>query len=61
MTITISIPQLALPTGLSDALRSLLPFLEPVAVAIVGACGAGILVQIGLDIGLRLIRSTVQA
>ncbi|MEV5705058.1 hypothetical protein [Actinoallomurus sp. NPDC052274] len=61
MTITISIPQLALSTGLADALRSLLPFLEPVAVAIVGACGAGILAQIGLDIGLRLIQSTLQA
>ncbi|MEV0408938.1 hypothetical protein [Actinoallomurus sp. NPDC050550] len=60
MTITINVPQLVLPAGLSDALRSLLPFLEPIAVAIVGACGAGIVVQIGLDVALRLARNAMR-
>lgn len=57
MTITISIPA----GGLGAVMRSLLPLIEPVALAIAGACGAGPLVQIGLDIGLRLARHALGA
>jgi hypothetical protein len=60
MTITITIPTLALQGGLAEAMRSLLPLLEPVALAIAGACGAGILVQLGLDIGFKLAHRTLQ-
>jgi hypothetical protein len=40
--------------GVADALRTLLPVLEPLAMAVAGACGAGFLVQLGLDVCLRL-------
>jgi hypothetical protein len=56
MTITITIPTPVLPGGLAGTMRSLLPFVEPVALAIAGACGAGILLQLGLDLGFRLAR-----
>jgi hypothetical protein len=29
-------------------------FIEPIALAIAGACGAGILLQLGLDAALKL-------
>lgn len=56
MTITFTIPFLSLPGGLSEAIRSLLPVVEPIVLAVAGACGAGLLAQIGLDLGLKLAR-----
>jgi hypothetical protein len=53
MTITIRIPSLTMPGGFSEAMRSLLPFVEPLVLAIAGACGAGFLLQVGLEIGLK--------
>lgn len=61
MTITISVPQLRLMGGLGEMMRSLLPYLEPIAVAIAGACGAGVLMQIGIDVGLRLAKHALGA
>jgi hypothetical protein len=55
MTITMFTP------GLAEAVRSLLPVMEPIVLAIAGACGAGILVQIGLGLGLRLARRALHA
>jgi hypothetical protein len=60
MTITITISTLALPGGIAGTTRSLLPLVEPVALAIAGACGAGILLQLGLDIGFKLARHALQ-
>ena len=56
MTIMIGISREVLAVGLPEMVRSLLPFIEPVALALVSACGAGLLVQIGLDVGLMLAR-----
>ena len=56
MTIIIGIPPLTLPADLAEALRALFPFIEPIALAVAGACGAGILVQLGLDAALRLLQ-----
>ncbi|MBC6461656.1 hypothetical protein [Actinomadura sp. HBU206391] len=56
MTITITITRLTLPDGLGETMRLLVPFVEPVALAIAGACGAGIPLQLGLDVGFRLAR-----
>jgi hypothetical protein len=61
MTITITIPPPALPGGLYDALRSVFPFVEPVALAIAGACGAGLLIQVGLDLMLKLVRHALES
>jgi hypothetical protein len=55
MTITISVP-LTMPDGLTEAVRALFPFIEPLALAIAGACGAGIIMQLGLDLGLKLVQ-----
>jgi hypothetical protein len=55
MTIIISIP-LTMPGGVAEAMRALLPLIEPLALAIAGACGAGILMQLGLDLGLKLVQ-----
>jgi hypothetical protein len=60
MTITITIPTLALLGGIAETMRSLLPLVEPVALAIAGACGAGILLQLGLNIGFKLARHALQ-
>jgi hypothetical protein len=60
MTITITIPQLTLRSGLAGTMCSLLPLVEPFALAIAGACGAGIPLQLGLDVGLRLARQALQ-
>lgn len=48
--ITISIPQLRPTGGLGAVMRSLLPLVEPIVLAIAGACGAGLLTQIGLEL-----------
>jgi hypothetical protein len=40
--------------GVAEVLRTLLPVIEPLAMAVAGACGAGLLVQLGLDVCLRL-------
>lgn len=56
MTIMIGIAQAAMTAGLPEMMRSLLPFIEPVALAVASACGAGLLVQIGLELGLTLAR-----
>lgn len=50
MTIVIT-----MPGGLAEAMHALIPFIEPIALAIAGACGAGLLVQVGLDLGFKLI------
>jgi hypothetical protein len=50
MTIVIT-----MPGGLAGAMHALIPFIEPIALAIAGACGAGLLVQVGLDLGFKLI------
>jgi hypothetical protein len=55
MTIIISIP-LTMPDGIAEAMRALFPLIEPIALAIAGACGAGMLMQLGLDLGLKLVR-----
>jgi hypothetical protein len=47
---------LTMPGGLAEAMQALLPFIEPIALAIAGACGAGLLVQVGLDIGFKLVQ-----
>jgi hypothetical protein len=52
---------LTLPAGLAEALRGLLPVIEPIALAIAGACGAGILAQLCLDIGLKLAQRALRA
>ncbi|GAA4488627.1 hypothetical protein GCM10023191_018280 [Actinoallomurus oryzae] len=56
MTIVISIPG-----DLAAAIRALLPFVEPIALAIAGACGAGVLTQFGLDLGFRLAQRALRA
>jgi hypothetical protein len=55
MTIIMITPTLA------EAMRSLLPVMEPVVLAIAGACGAGFLVQLCLSLGLRLARHALHA
>lgn len=42
--------------GVAETLRTLLPVIEPLAMALAGALGAGLLVQLGLDVCLRLAR-----
>jgi hypothetical protein len=49
------------PYGLAEAMRSLLPIMEPIVLAIASACGAGLLAQIGLGVGLRLARNALRA
>lgn len=61
MTITISIPQLRRTDGLGAVMRSLLPYVGPIAIAIAGACGAGLLMQLGLEVGLKLARHALGA
>ncbi len=56
MTITFSIPG-----DLAEAMRAFLPLIEPIALAIAGACGAGVLTQLGLNLGLRLARHALRA
>ncbi|MCW2887248.1 MAG: hypothetical protein QOE54_4618 [Streptosporangiaceae bacterium] len=60
MTITITIPTLALQGDIAGTLRSLLPLFELVAFAIAGAGGAGILLHLGLNIGFKLARHALQ-
>ncbi|GLY77472.1 hypothetical protein [Actinoallomurus iriomotensis] len=55
MTIVISIPG-----DLAAVMRALFPLLEPIALAIAGACGAGVLTQFGLDLGFRLARRALR-
>ncbi|MFJ2033035.1 hypothetical protein [Streptosporangium sp. NPDC087985] len=61
MTITITIPWLALQGDLAESTRSLLPLVETVTLAIAGACGAGILLQLGLQLGLKLAQHALQS
>ncbi|MFB9839332.1 hypothetical protein ACFFNX_45040 [Actinoallomurus acaciae] len=56
MTIMIGIAQAALTAGLPEMVRSLLPFIEPIALAAASACGAGLLAQLGLQLALTLAR-----
>lgn len=56
MTITIEIPTLP-----GEMLRALIPLVEPVALAIAGACGAGVLTQLAFDVVLRLARRALTA
>jgi hypothetical protein len=51
MTIVIT-----MPGGLAEAMHALIPFIEPIALAVAGACGAGLLVQMGLGLGFKLIQ-----
>jgi hypothetical protein len=59
MTITITIPNLTLPDGLAGTVRLLLPIVEPVALAVAGACG-GIPLQVGLGVGFKLARRALR-
>ena len=61
MTITITFSKLTLPDGLAGRMRFLFPFVEPVALAIAGACGAGIPLQLGLDVGFKVARHTLRS
>lgn len=45
--------------GMPEVLSALLPFVQPVVLAIASACGAGLLVRIGLDVGLTLARQAL--
>jgi hypothetical protein len=56
MTIIITVP-----ADLATAMRLLMPLVEPVVLAIAGACGAGFLVQLCLDLGLRLAQRALTA
>jgi len=56
MTIMIGIARAAMTAGLPEMVRSLLPFIEPIALAVASACGAGLLTRIGLQFGLTLAR-----
>jgi hypothetical protein len=56
MTVTIEIP-----TAPGEVLRALIPLVEPVALAIAAACGAGVLTQIAIDAALRLARHALSA
>ncbi|MGH3377683.1 MAG: hypothetical protein ACRDP6_23420 [Actinoallomurus sp.] len=56
MTIIFEVPPLTLPADLAEALRALLPIIEPIALAVAAACGAGVVLQLGLDAALRLVR-----
>ena len=60
MTITITIPNLTLQSGLAGTVRSLLPLVEPVALAVAGACGVGIPLQLGMNVGFRLARRALR-
>jgi ABC-type methionine transport system permease subunit len=55
MTIVIT-----MPGGLVEAMHTLIPLIEPIALAIAGACGAGLLVQVGLDLGFKLVHSALR-
>ena len=55
MTIIISVPG-----DLAGAMHALLPFIEPFALAIAGVCGAGVLVQVGLDLGFKLVQRALR-
>ncbi|GAA3672240.1 hypothetical protein GCM10022224_040570 [Nonomuraea antimicrobica] len=61
MTITITLAHLSLPDGLAEAVRRLLPLTESVILAIAGACGAGLLAQLGLQFALALARRVLEA
>jgi hypothetical protein len=55
MTIIImGIPPLTAPGDLAEAIRVLLTLIEPIAMALAGACGAGLLLQLGLSLGIKL-------
>lgn len=56
MTIIIGIPTPTMPADLAEVLRTLLPLVEPIALAVAGACGAGIVLQLGLDAALKLVQ-----
>jgi hypothetical protein len=51
---------ISVPGDLAGAIRALLPFVEPIALAVAGACGAGFLLQLGLDLGFRLARRALR-
>jgi hypothetical protein len=51
---------ITLPGGLAEAMHALIPFIEPIALAIAGACGAGVLVQVGLDFGFKLVQRVLR-
>jgi hypothetical protein len=55
MTIVITIPG-----GLAEAMHTLIPFIEPIALAVAGACGAGLLVQVGLGLGFKLVQRALR-
>jgi hypothetical protein len=53
--VTIIMGVIGVPADLAEALRALLPLIEPVALAIAGALGAGFLFQLGLELGFELV------
>jgi hypothetical protein len=54
MTIIIGIPPLIAPGDPAEAIRVLLTLIEPIAMAVAAACGAGLLFQLGLGLGIKL-------
>jgi hypothetical protein len=60
MTIILEVPPLTLPADLAEALRTLLPIVEPIALALAAACGAGVVLQLGLGAVLRLVRRALE-
>jgi hypothetical protein len=54
MTIIIGFPPLTAPGDLAEAIHVLLTLIEPIAMALAAACGAGLLVQLGLGVGIKL-------
>jgi hypothetical protein len=60
MTIFIEVPPLTMPADLVGALRVLLPIIEPIALAVAAACGAGVVLQLGLDAALRFVRRALE-
>jgi hypothetical protein len=61
MTITIEIPAPVLPDAFAGRMRLLLPLVEPVALAIAGACGGGIPLQLGLGLGFKFARHALES
>jgi hypothetical protein len=51
---------ITMPGGLAEAMHALIPFIEPIALAIAGACGAGLLVQVGLELGFKVMQRALR-
>ncbi|MBV9023737.1 MAG: hypothetical protein JO362_08060 [Streptomycetaceae bacterium] len=61
MTITITLPRIRELAVTERDLRRLLSLTEPAIMAVAGACGAGLPVQIALGIGLKIAQQESQS